>query len=195
MPAKMALTALLALGAENLLFAGGNGFSRALRSAQRPGSIGRYALLVTWFSLLSALAGAWIGPHVSASGAQAAFLRPMSFAAAAAAAYLLTAGVLRGFFPALYRRTAQLLAPAAVNTIVLAVPFVQGDFSMSLSGAAGYALGTGAAFYSASSVLAHAEPGCRNADMPESFRGLPATLLYVGILSMAFAAFAGGKVF
>lgn len=195
MAAQMALTALLALSAENLLFAGGAGFSRALRSAQRPETAGRYALLVTWFSLISSLTGVWLNPVLSGYGGMRSLLRPACLAAAAALAYLVTAALLRGLMPSLYRRVSGVLAPAAVNTVVLAMPYVQKSFSSGLPDAVGFALGTGAAFFLASLLLEHAEAKCRNPDMPAAFSGLPATLLYVGILSMAFAGFTGGRVF
>lgn len=65
--AKMMLTALLALTAENLLFSGGIGFSRALRAARRPSSAGFFALFVTLFSLCSALVGNWLFPYFISS--------------------------------------------------------------------------------------------------------------------------------
>lgn len=192
---KLVLTALLAVGAENLLFVGGAGFSRALRAAQRPASIGSYSLLVTWFSLLSALAGVWLNPLLPPYGTKAV-LNSACFAAAAAAAYLLTYLLVRIVLPARAgKKIEPLLSPAALNTIVLAMPYAQNGFLFGPAQAAGYALGTGAAFYLASAVLAHAEAKCRNPDMPQAFSGLPASILYVGILSMAFAGFAGGRVF
>jgi electron transport complex protein RnfA len=43
--------------------------------------------------------------------------------------------------------------------------------------------------------LSHAMKICTNPDAPRAFSGLPGVLVYVGILSMAFAGFTGGKVF
>ena len=43
------LFAFLALGAENVLFTGGAGLSRAMRAARRPGLTRWYALFVTLF--------------------------------------------------------------------------------------------------------------------------------------------------
>ena len=192
---KLVLAALLAVGAENLLFVGGSGFSRALRAAQRPASIGIYSLLITWFTLLSAFAGVWLNSFLPAYGTKA-ILRSSCFAAAAAAAYLLTSLLMRAVLPArAMKKIGPLLAPSAMNTIVLAMPYAQRGFSLDPVQAAGYAVGTGAAFYLASAVLTHAEAKCRNPDMPKAFSGLPASILYVGILSMAFAGFAGGRVF
>lgn len=192
---KLLLTALAAVGAENLLFAGGAGFSRALRAAQRPESIGLYSILVTWFTLLSALAGVWLNPFLPAYGPRAV-LTSSCLAAVAAAGYLLTFVAARAALPLrAMKKIEPLLAPAAINTLVLAMPYAQRGFLFGPAQAVGYALGTGAAFWLASQVLMHAEAKCRNPDMPEAFSGLPATILYVGILSMAFAGFAGGRVF
>jgi electron transport complex protein RnfA len=192
---KLFVTALAAVGAENLLFTGGAGFSRALRCAQRPDTVGIYSLLVTWFTLLSMFAGVWLDPFLPVSGS-AGLVRASCLAAAAAAAYVVTFVLLRMVLPTRAKeKAAPLLAPAAVNTVVLAMPYLRRSFSLDPVQAAGYALGTGAAFYLASVVLIHVQAICRNPDMPQAFRGLPASILYLGILSMAFAGFAGGRVF
>ena len=54
---QLLLYAVLALTAENLLFAGGIGLSRALRAARKPHSLPAYAAAVTFFSLLLSLCG------------------------------------------------------------------------------------------------------------------------------------------
>ncbi len=187
----MMLAALLALTVESLLLSGGMGFSRVLRAARRPGSIGVFSLFVTLFSLMSAGSGLWLNRVLAGNGA----LRTAALAAAAAVSYLLVAGLLRGLLPGFFKRNEQTVALAAVNTVVLAMPYVQELFGFGPVQAAGYALGTGAAFFLASLVLAGARGICSNPDMPEAFSGLPATLIYVGILSMAFAGFTGGRVF
>lgn len=52
---EVGFTALLAVTAENLIFTGGIGFSRVLRAARKPKTIGIYSLFVGGFSLVSAL--------------------------------------------------------------------------------------------------------------------------------------------
>jgi electron transport complex protein RnfA len=189
--AKMMTAALLALTAENLLFAGGAGFSRALRAARRPSSAEIYALFVTAFSLCSGLAGHWLSPYFAGSR-QIAY--PAVVAAAVAVLYLAAAALLRGTAKRFYRAHAQILAQAAANTVVLAIPFVQQTSGFGLAGTVGYALGTGAAFFLAVLLLEQALKICSNPDMPRAFSGLPGVLVYIGILSMAFAGFSG-KVF
>lgn len=192
--AQMMITALLAVTTENILFAGGVGFSHVLRAARRPKTLGVYSLFVALFSLFSAVGGSWISAKLAGS-----VFRPVLFPSAtafcAALAYILVALLLK-FLPfPFYKQYGQVLAPAAINTVVLSMPFAVNRFSLSPASAVGYALGTGIAFYLAAGVFARAMPELKNDAMPKAFRGLPATLLYIGILSMAFAGLAGTKLF
>lgn len=189
--ARMLTAALLALTAENLLFAGGAGFSRALRAARRPSSAGIYALFVAVFSLGSGLAGHWLSP-LFAGSRQIAY--PAVVAAVTAALYLAAAALLRKTADRFFEKYASMIAQAAVNTVVLAIPFVQQSLGFGLAGTVGYALGTGAAFFLAVLLLEQALRFSSNPDMPRAFSGLPGVLVYIGILSMAFAGFSG-KVF
>ena len=185
---RMLAGALMALSAENLLFAGGAGFSRALRAARKPSSAGFYALFVTLFSLGSGLAGHWMFPLVPGPRQ---IVRPAVAAAAAVVLYLAAAAVLRRLAPAFLKKYASVLAQSAGNTVVFAVPFVQQTFGFGLSGTVGYALGTGAAFFLAVLLLEQALRICSGPDMPKAFSGLPGVLIYIGIVSMAFAGFSG----
>lgn len=192
---RMLMAALMALTAENLLFAGGNGFSRALRAARRPQSAALFAAFVTWFSLISSVAGVRLFPLLPGFGLEAQERLAVFSAVCTAAAYLVTAFVLRRMPQRLRAACAPVLAPAAVNTLVLAMPFVRQQFGFAAAEAVGYALGTGAAFFLAALVLSYAMERGHNPDAPRAFSGLPAALLYIGILSMAFAGLTGTKVF
>lgn len=189
---RMLAAALLALTAENLLFSQGAGFSRALRAARRPASAGIYSLFVTVFSLGSGLAGLLLSPLFPDGPRRMVY--PAVIAAAAAVLYFIAAAVLRAAARPFFEKYAAILAQAAVNTVVLAIPFVQQTSSFGISGTVGFALGTGAAFFIAVLVLEQALRICSHPDMPRAFAGLPGVLIYIGILSMVFAGFSG-KVF
>jgi Predicted NADH:ubiquinone oxidoreductase, subunit RnfA len=191
---QMMFTALAAVAAENILFSGGIGFSRVLRAARRPATLGLYSLFVTVFSLISILLSTVFNPVVAQSGA-VLYLRPLLFALCAAAVYLVAAFLVKTLFPAVYRKYGEILSPAAINTVVLAMPYVQKSFKLDSLNAVGFALGTGLSFFLAAEILAHAAIRCRNEDMPKAFGGLPAMLIYIGILSLAFAGFTGRKLF
>lgn len=193
-PVRLLLTALAAVAAENILFTGGVGFSRVLRAARRPVTMGWYSLLVMVFSLISILSGMALAPLFSGSAALIV-LRPALFAFCTAAAYLAAAFLLKSFLPGFYRKIDEILSPAAINTVVLSMPYVQRNFAFDPAQAVGYAVGTGAAFFLAANILARAAVRCKNEDVPKAFGGLPDMLIYIGILSLAFAGFTGGKLF
>lgn len=191
---QLLLTALMAVTAENILFAGGIGFSRVLRAARRPRTLGMYSGFVTVFSLISTLLSSLLGPALLANAALT-YLRPVIFALCAAAAYLAASFLLQFFLPSFFRKYGEILSPAAINTIVLSMPFVQKSFKLDIANAAAFAVGTGVAFFLAARILARTMARYKNDDMPRAFNGLPAVLIYIGILSLAFAGFTGGKIF
>ncbi len=191
---QMLLTALAAVTTENILFEGGIGFSNVIHAARRPGRLGVYSLLVTFFFLISMLLGSALGPMLL-ENEMLNYLRPVLFAVCTAAVYLAAASLLKFFESGLYRKVGELLPPAAINTVVLSMPFVQKSFKLGFFDAVAFAVGTGAAFFLAAVVLVHSMKRFKNDDMPKAFSGLPAVLVYIGILSLAFAGFTGGKLF
>ena len=117
-------------------------------------------------------------------------LRPASLAVCSAVFYCLAALVLSRCLPRFYGRHGAVLAPAALNTVVLALP--QAPLALSLGPAQGlaFAAGSALAFYLGSLVFTPIYRRCRSQDTPAAFRGLPAALLAVGLLSLAFFGFA-----
>ncbi|HHV30846.1 Rnf-Nqr domain containing protein [Caproiciproducens sp. LBM24188] len=191
---QVLMTALAALTVENALFSGGIGFGKMLRAARRPRQIRMHSLLVAWFSLISILLGSVLNPVIQENEVLQ-FMRPALYALFTAAAYLLFAFLVKAFLPKFHIKYGELLAPAAINTVVLAMPYVQKAFKLSPFQAVGYALGTGAAFYLGSLILAGAALHCKDEECPKAFAGLPSLLIYIGILSLAFAGFTGAKLF
>ena len=182
-------TALAALTVENLFFPNGLGFSRILRSARKPRHRVWYAVFVFVFSALS-LETALLLPPQLFPAAWRAVLRPASLAVCSAVFYCLAALLLSRCLPRFYGRHGAVLAPAALNTVVLALP--QAPLALSLGPAQGlaFAAGSALAFYLSSLVFTPIYRRCRSQDTPAAFRGLPAALLAVGLLSLAFFGFA-----
>ncbi|WP_243577993.1 Rnf-Nqr domain containing protein [Clostridium minihomine] len=194
MAAQLFLYTILALTAQNLIFAGGIGFSRVLRAARRPKTLFSYVALLSLFTLISAWMGIALNNLVPASS-PASFYRPAIFTVCVAVVYLIATMIYKMFFSARYKRLEPVFSSSAMNCIVLAMPFLKRVFRMNGWQITGYALGTGIAFFLAALVLCHAMERLKNPDMPKAFQGLPSVFLYVGILSLAFFAFTGGKLF
>ena len=102
---------------------------------------------------------------------------------------------MKTFLPGIYDKVGAVLAPAAINCIVLSMPYMQRSFTLQPHEAVGFAIGTGVAFFLAALVLSEALERYRNENMPRAFRGLPSVLISVGILSMVFVGITGGRLF
>jgi len=191
---QMLLTALMAITTENILFLGGIGFSHVLSATRKPKLLGMYSVFITLFSLPSILLGTVFNPIMLGNDALIV-VRPTIFAVSAALIYFVVVIVLKLFLPKFYKKYNQILSPAAINTVVLSMPYVQKSFKLGLLDSLGFAVGTGLAFFLAATLLTYSVARFKSNDMPKAFRGLPAVLLYIGILSLAFAGFTGGKLF
>jgi electron transport complex protein RnfA len=72
--------------------------------------------------------------------------------------------------------------------------FLNSRHSDTLFGYIGFGLGTGVGFIIASYFLSIVYDRLFSEDVPESFRGYPLILIYIGILSMAFYGFLGHQL-
>jgi electron transport complex protein RnfA len=191
---QILFAALAAITTENVLFSGGIGFSRIFRAARKPKLIGLYSVLIAIYSLIAILISAGLYPFLQ-DGDLIIFIRPAVFSACIVAVYAISAVALKFISAEWYKKYGAVFSLSAINTVVLSMPYVQKSFKLGLLEAAGFALGTGAAFFLAAVVLSYAAGRFRNEDMPKAFSGMPAAFLYIGILSLAFAGLTGGKIF
>ena len=87
------------------------------------------------------------------------------------------------------------LPMATFNSCVLGVMIITTSQSFSLVETLGFAVGSAIGYVIAVLMVTEGQRKLQNRNMPQAFRGLPATLIYIGILSLAFYAFTGHMVF
>lgn len=180
---------------QNLVLTTGFGSSVMLRIVRRPGDIWLFGGFLTGFSLLTVLA-AYPLDMLIGTGSWAKLLRPLMMIAIAAVLYGIVAFWLYKAFPAVYRRVNRLLPLAAFNNLVIGIALIiNHQFALSLGGAIGLSLGACLGFILLSWLTAEGMERIDNPDMPQAFRGLPATLLYLGILALAVMGFTSSFTF
>lgn len=184
------LFAFLALGVENVLFVGGIGLSRALRAARRPGLTRWYALFVTLFGAVIMELSVLINPWLIYLPQSKLFM-PVVFALLCALIYTATAALLRRFRPGFYKKVSPVLSPAAINCVVISLPFYQSALTAGPLASLGFAVGTGFSFLVASVALRELLANSRRSGIPEAFQGTPLMLLTIGLISLAFLGFRG----
>lgn len=179
---------------QNLVLTTGFGSSMIMRIVRRPADILPFGGLLSLFVLLTVMIAYPLDALLGTSFLAKLF-RPLIMVTITSllyiATYLLTRKSVR-----LSRRISHLLPLAAFNNIVVGVALIiNHQFVASFGGAVGFGLGASVGFVLLSLILAE---GIRRADhpaMPEAFRGLPSTLLYMGILALALMGFGGDVSF
>ena len=189
---QMTSVFLVSLFLQNLVLNSGFGIESILRAGQKPARLWRVSVLLTLFSLLATLLG-W--PVHQLLGFERTDIHARLFIFIVIVCLLYTAAAwLRhkaggrpkhGFF------TTSELITAAFNNIVAVIPYYASQTALDLGASlllgvyAGLGFLLASWFYSGSAFLLQSEK------LPGAFRGAPVKLLYLGILFLAFAGFAG----
>ncbi len=117
-------------------------------------------------------------------------LRPLIVVVITALLYIAVVMVTVRRFPEWYRRVRRFIPLAAFNNIVIGVALVTNyQFSVAFFPAIGMAVGSSLGFLLISSMSAEALERLDNPDTPAAFRGLPGTLVYLGLLALALMGF------
>lgn len=116
-------------------------------------------------------------------------LMPFIYIFIASAVYLLTLVAVWRFFPAFHRRVKKYVHISVFNCAVLGALFIQSRIGGTFASYVGYGLGTGLGFLLAGYLLFAAEDRLNSDSVPASFRGMPITMIYIGVISLALSAF------
>ncbi len=183
----MLVTALYTVFVQNLVLSAGLGMSEAIRVSSKPGTFGRLAVMISGFSVVTSIICSLLDTSE--------LLAVMGYAGRAAvyggvlaAVYLVTAFIARFIFRA-EPKFLGVLGVAELNTLLLAVPYINNSAAYSFANSIGSGIGAGIAFVLAAELLNS------NDRIPQVFKGAPAMLLYVGLLSLAFAGFTDSTLF
>ena len=104
--------------------------------------------------------------------------------------YILAVLLLRPLAPAFYNRVSRTMPLAAFNSLVVGVALVCNvQFSSTLGGIIGLSVGACLGFALLTFGVDEGIERLDNPDMPDAFRGMPATLVYIGILALALMGF------
>lgn len=188
------LTALAAFTTENLLLSGGAGLSRLLRTSRKSKTPFLYAGLVTVFSLLTYSTSCFIQNFLNPLYTEPVVLT-LTYAVSCAVWYLLGMLILSAAVPHFFQKVDQMMPTAAINTVVMALPFVAVMREWNFWQGALYCVGTGAAFYLAICMLAPVWPKLYNEQIPRALRGLPTAFLFLGLLALGLMGFTGSTLF
>lgn len=182
------LVFLIAATMQNLVLTAGFDSSLMLKITRNRRQLFRFGVLVLCFSVITTAIFYPID-RLLATTWRVRMLRPLIIIAIVCLLHLL-AIVILSRFNTLYRRVRHLLPLAVFNNLVVGVALLLNlQVSVSFFPALGLAAGAAVGFGFLSVMTAEAIERMDNPEIPSSFRGLPATLVYLGLLALALMGF------
>ena len=186
--------AVLAIFAQNAVFTRSLGVSRLVQL------VGDERTSSWWFALLLCITQVLVAPLAYFAGSfiaplpNRAQLRPVMYLTCIAAVCLFELLVLKLAKGPRSGQLIRILPVAAVNSGVLGTVLVERTQSFTLEQSLGFGLGSGLGYLLAVMLVTEAQNRLRSRAIPEAFRGLPVTLIYIGVLALAIYGFTGHSV-
>mgnify|MGYP000504543797 FL=1 len=186
--------AVLAIFAQNAVFTRSLGVSRLVQL------VGDERTSSWWFALMLCITQVLVAPLVYFAGSfiaplpNRAQLRPLMYLTCIAAVCLFELLVLKLAKGPRSGQLIRILPVAAVNSGVLGTVLVERTQSFTLEQSLGFGLGSGLGYLLAVMLVTEAQNRLRSRAIPEAFRGLPVTLIYIGVLALAIYGFTGHSV-
>ena len=119
------------------------------------------------------------------------YLKTIVFILVIAALVQLVEIVLKKYVPALHKSLGVYLPLITTNCAVLGITILNIDNKYSFAQSLTAALGTGLGFFLAMVLFAGVRSRVERADFPQSFKGMPATLISASIVALSFMGFGG----
>lgn len=186
--------AVLAIFAQNAVFTRSLGVSRLVQL------VGDERTSSWWFALMLCITQVLVAPLAYFAGSfiaplpNRAQLRPVMYLTCIAAVCLFELLVLKLAKGPRSGQLIRILPVAAVNSGVLGTVLVERTQSFTLEQSLGFGLGSGLGYLLAVMLVTEAQNRLRSRAIPETFRGLPVTLIYIGVLALAIYGFTGHSV-
>ena len=186
--------AVLAIFAQNAVFTRSLGVSRLVQL------VGDERTSSWWFALMLCITQVLVAPLAYFAGSfiaplpNRAQLRPVMYLTCIAAVCLFELLVLKMAKGPRSGQLIRILPVAAVNSGVLGTVLVERTQSFTLEQSLGFGLGSGLGYLLAVMLVTEAQNRLRSRAIPEAFRGLPVTLIYIGVLALAIYGFTGHSV-
>ena len=186
--------AVLAIFAQNAVFTRSLGVSRLVQL------VGDERTSSWWFALMLCITQVLVAPLAYFAGSfiaplpNRAQLRPVMYLTCIAAVCLFELLVLKLAKGPRSGQLIRILPVAAVNSGVLGTVLVERTQSFTLEQSLGFGLGSGLGYLLAVMLVTEAQNRLRSRAIPEAVRGLPVTLIYIGVLALAIYGFTGHSV-
>ena len=190
--------ALAAIFIENTIFTRALGTSRLVAVVKSPKTMLKFGTMLTAITTVAGLLS-WAVNLALAKLSFKLYFEPLVNVLVLVFVFIAASLVLFFAFPKTYRKMSEILLLSVFNCASLGAILLPAHNSL-LSVEAilptwvGFSFGTGVAFFLASVLVFEGTRKLKESHVPVPFRGFPATLIYIGILSLAFYGLIGHEL-
>lgn len=185
--------AITAIFLENAVFTRALGASRVLRITHKGQNITKFAIMLTVMTTICSAVCFPINYYIP-STSMFRLLKPCLFTVAVGITYMIVLWFLSRFHPKTFNSTRDLLNKATFNSAVLGSIFLMTYENYTFFQTVFVGFATGIGFLIALALIEEGHNRIHMADVPKPFNGLPAKLLYIGIVSLAFYGLIGHQL-
>ncbi len=184
------VTLLTAMAVENVIFAKGLGSSKFVFDINKLRTAIKFGGIVTLITTVASLISYYINSMTQQMGLRL-YHRGILFIIAVCIVYGISCFILRRRNLLVFRRHRLILALASFNPSVHGALLLAATHSLSLWDTIAYSLGSGIGFTVALVLIYNCKRRIAISKVPKTFRGLPISLIYIGILSLAIYGLIG----
>ena len=186
---------VLAIGAQNVIFTRGLGLSSGLRMINDPRKDTLYFCgALTFFQIVNSMLVYFISPLINRSflSEYSRFITPVLIVVCCALSYMIVVfGLSMTIKKSTFRKIIHSLTGASINSAIVGTIILTLSSGFDLIETIGFAFGSSIGYFLAMLLISEGERKLRHDLIPESFRGLPVTLIYISVLALAVYGLTG----
>ena len=180
---------VLAIGAQNVIFTRGLGLSSGLRMINDPRKDTLYFCgALTFFQIINSMLVYFISPVINRSflSEYSRFITPVLIVVCCALSYMIVVfGLGMTIKKSTFRKIIHSLTGASINSAIVGTIILTLSSGFNLIETIGFAFGSSIGYFLAMLLISEGERKLRHDLIPENFRGLPVTLIYISVLALA----------
>ena len=189
--------ALMAVGAQNAVFTRALGLSSGLRMLHDSKKNTRYfCAALTVFQLMTVIIVYFALPMVDMLGFDQyrRFVLPAIVVAACTVSYVAVVLLLSIVLGDKFKNVVRSVTSASINSAIVGTVILTVYQGLSLGESIAFAIGSSIGYYLAIVLITEGERKIAHDKVPEAFRGLPITLIYISILALGIYGLIGHMI-
>ena len=186
---------VLAIGAQNVIFSRGLGLSTGLRMINDPKKDTVYfCVALTFFQIINSVLAYFVVPFIYKSplADYARFATPVVIVVCCAVSYIVVVFALGTILKkSTFKKIIHSLTGASINSAIVGTIILSLGRGFNLIETIGFGFGSSIGYLLAMLLISEGERKLNQDLIPENFRGLPVTIIYISVLALAVYGLTG----